>query len=335
MTATVIMNLLGLTPGSRSNYRLIALCVFFFAATAVTAAPQKAPLELESYYNKLNELIALASQENRQVDRGEVLETFKAGFGAWMQSDVLEQTSDEELELVYKALAETVIHFPIPVLVRQAETVVDEMVLRNHESLDNRISGRPADPVQFVYESFLAARMIDDAVDFADRHQPHRRHPMLEDLKVSDEGMAAVLVHHHDSAGAETSSLEVEPLAWSNGAQIIVVSHPGCGFSRAALEFFEKNAELATPLINHITWLVPQSRTFPFDPILDWNRFARNTELTLVYREDALPESVGTTATPVFFFFKNGERIRVIEGWPGDDQFEVIVDAADDIGIMR
>lgn len=100
----------------------------------------------------------------------------------------------------------------------------------------------------------------------------------------------------------------------SAGAQVLIVSHPNCHFSRNAADAILRDPALMQRLASHVKWLAPQG-TVDIADLTVWNLANAESPTTLVDQQRNWPQ-IDSWATPTFYFFKDGNVIAKLEGWP-------------------
>ena len=172
------------------------------------------------------------------------------------------------------------------------------------------------------HRSLVAARRWQDAATVA------RENPLVP--------LATIPVHIEaggDEAGAHywrfdpaTDRLVREPLAAASGVTLVVVSHPGCHFSRDAIAAIENDPALDQALPERRIFVAP-SYNLDLDGISKWNVAHPSSRHVLVDRPLAWP-FVHKWTTPQFFFLVDGEPVAWVEGWPEEGQVEALLAAS-------
>ena len=110
-----------------------------------------------------------------------------------------------------------------------------------------------------------------------------------------------------------SNTLVREGAGLSTGFHLVVVSHPACKFSRAAMHAFERDPALqGLPA----TWIVPPQRDLDFDLVGDWN--SMHPTIPLVLTDKVSQWNFEYWSTPTFYVLKDGEPIRHRAGWALD-----------------
>jgi len=317
-----------LRAGRVACFILVCFCLSSFFSVGV--AKDANAEAMASFHSSLQGVLDEAVEDRVRPDQSSILLAYGMFLEYALGSNTLPELSDNRLMWLYNAISPVVSLASYEEILSGFSSIVIEIERRG---LDVDISPRlrSSDPSQFLYESYLAARLYESAISVADRYEVSERFYAIEALKGrSEEGQSALLRFEKEDS---KWNIAVSPFDPNEGAKIIVVAHPDCGPSRQALEYFELDRDIPSDVIDRVHWVVPQSRTFPLSPVEEWNAAQENTELSVIYDENQWPQQIGTTGTPVFFFMKDGERKKVVEGWPDDDQFDVLASAARRIGI--
>ena len=174
-----------------------------------------------------------------------------------------------------------------------------------------------------LHHTFVAARMWADAEALAKRFPAVE----LEELPA------------HIDAGRETTGLQVwdfDPAAQTlrrrqfshdGSLTLVVVSHPNCAFSRAALRALESDASLAHGLPEQRIFVAPTFGGLQPDSIREWNAVHPDSRHVLVDRPLAW-SFVKSWETPQFLFLVDGLLVEHVVGWPDDAQLDLLMSAA-------
>lgn len=103
------------------------------------------------------------------------------------------------------------------------------------------------------------------------------------------------------------------------GLVLVLISHPGCGFARAALARMKEDRVLRSALPERVLFIAPTFGGLGLDSIRRWNILRPDAPHHLVDKPLAWT-FVERWNTPQFLFLFNGQRVAALEGWPGEDQ---------------
>lgn len=98
--------------------------------------------------------------------------------------------------------------------------------------------------------------------------------------------------------------------------RIVVISSPGCGFSRAAAAAIPSDPELGPVFAQHAVWLTAPHAIADVAALREWNR--RNPETKVRIAVDAAQWSVALGTTPQFLIFREGHVVDHVSGWRRD-----------------
>lgn len=173
------------------------------------------------------------------------------------------------------------------------------------------------------HAALVAARRWEEARAFSERFPalPLETLPELRDER-SDAASPAVL-----RPDPSAKVLVRQSVVLGKGAQLVVVSHPDCGFSRRAIAALESDDALDRALPARRLYLAPTFGRLGFDRINQWNAQHPRFPHVLVDRP-AEWTFIQTWATPQFLFLVDGKLVEAVTGWPGDDQAAVLLAAA-------
>lgn len=113
----------------------------------------------------------------------------------------------------------------------------------------------------------------------------------------------------------------------AGGLSLIVVSHPNCGFSRAALAEIETNRSLRENLPPRTFFVAPTFGGLQLDRVRLWNASHPNTRHVLVDSPISW-RFVRQWNTPQFLFLVEGQVVASLEGWPDDSHATLLIAAA-------
>jgi len=177
--------------------------------------------------------------------------------------------------------------------------------------------------VSDLHRTFIAARMWEDAKALA------KRFPGFE---------LETLPAHFDP-GADTGGLKVwdfdpstqtlrrHDLNATGSLMLVIISHPNCGFSRAALRALEADPLLVQELPEQRYFVAPTPGGLQLESIRKWNAVHPDSRHVLVDRPLAW-SFVKSWNTPQFFFLVDGLLVEHVVGWPDEAQGDVVRDAA-------
>lgn len=109
-----------------------------------------------------------------------------------------------------------------------------------------------------------------------------------------------------------------EPIRFSDGARLVVVSHPLCGFSRRAMAFISDEPELAAAIDGNVLWLAPVGTQLHVEVMQAWNREHPSTPVVIPHTRADWP-MLHDWSTPSFYLLQDGELVDHFSGWPLDD----------------
>ena len=171
---------------------------------------------------------------------------------------------------------------------------------------------------------------------FGEARQLASRHPFPEFEAIPDlrDGEVIVGLPTEYAIDASARALVRRSVDVSGQPQIIVVSHPSCHFSRAAMGDIQGDPTLSAVFRAHAKWLAPQSNWINFDTLQQWNHDHPDQPigLTVASEDWAMIDSWGT---PTFYFFKEGRVHAKVEGWPRSGRRAELLAALRVVGLLQ
>ena len=301
---------------------LYAPILFFLIAMQVLACrarTERSPMEqdFEAFYQ--TEWAARRLPERQRIS---VLGARYDQMAAPLRKDKnLNMVTADDLEILYHTAKSSTFYTHDRAHVREMASFLNE--------LQGRGLASKTDYVQ-MYEAFVGARMLTEASALA------RQHPVPE---------MEVLPELHEAAGVvpgrptewvvnpNERELLLRNVDLSQPAQVVIVSHPLCHFSQAAMRDIQADPVLGEVFKAHAKWLAPQDNRIDFDVIQKWNRQHPTEELALAFRREDWP-MIDSWATPTFYFLKNGELTAKVEGWPKAGRRSELLAALRQVGLL-
>jgi hypothetical protein len=172
------------------------------------------------------------------------------------------------------------------------------------------------------YRALLQVRRFEDAKVFRTRHDVGdvpRLPERIIDLARPVASATAWTLEGEDTL--RRVLLAVENL------KILVVAHPGCGFSRRAADEIGKDPSLSRLFESRAQWLAPQDANLDASAFRNWNEAHPDLSMLIAHDADELPQ-LTTWATPTFYFLREGRVIDKVEGWPKGGRRDALLAAA-------
>jgi hypothetical protein len=179
-----------------------------------------------------------------------------------------------------------------------------------------------------MHETFMGARMFDEARALAARHPVPgiEAVPELRSAELVSQAPTELVV----DPGARVllrRSVDLQP------AQVLVVSHPLCHFSQDAMRDIEADPVLREAFIK-AKWLGPQHNNLKFDAFQRWNHDHPGMQHTIAYRKDEW-QMIDWWGTPTFYFIKDGAVIAKAIGWPKEGRRAELLADLRHVGLLR
>lgn len=288
------------------------------AAFLALAAAQPATAS-DAMDRKLGALIAAESALPIGADPGPALrETFAAQFGGLTNSD-LELLSNYDLRIYQRASRTLAFYTHDSQFLRRAERAFVKLEQRNVVTQHDFSS---------LFRAYVQFRDFDRAAALALRHIG-MEHEALPEFTGLDDALTGptVLTLRKDGVISRVPA----GLARS-GPQVVVASHPLCHFSENAVRAIAQDADLAAMFHGRTLWLMPQDGALNLEAVSEWNIQFPDYEMRWAYRTGDWP-MIKRWATPNFYFYRDGELVDTVIGWPPEGQRDALIAAFAKIGI--
>ncbi|MCD9029597.1 hypothetical protein LDO26_15495 [Luteimonas sp. BDR2-5] len=225
----------------------------------------------------------------------------------------LEAIGTGDLRVLFRATRRVIDHDPAPARVDAAIHIHDVLAARGWAMRNDG---------EMAHALLLRRGDLASAQAFAARHPALELPPLprIEDAGVVPDGAPAVWIVDPDRPDVLTRQ------AIDLGAHIFIVSSPGCGFSRAASEQIPHDPVLGPLFAGHATWLASPSHLASLDALRDWNR--AHPDAATAIATDTADWPLAFDSTPRFHFFRDGQLVATVDGWPAEGNREALLDAA-------
>ena len=282
----------------RSLFIVLAL-----ASSPGIASEQISPIE--SGYNRLL-AIDTGPRSLSERERNEAtLREFEATFRQRLNEDALRATSAEDLDWLLKAAHVSIFYGREMRHLRDLGRILSELESRGVATNTQRI---------LMYRSLIGYRRFDEARIYLSLHPGLEVEPVPE--VGGARGLSANGIPVYEIDPGQTRLLPLF-LDVQDGTHLVIVSHPLCAFSRAAMQFVNDNPKIAEALDERAIWLTPVDMRLHFEEIQQWNRNHPETQIMIArYRHDW--PMVEEWDTPQFYLLRDGTVIGHFSGWPLD-----------------
>lgn len=173
--------------------------------------------------------------------------------------------------------------------------------------------------VRELHRTYIAARRWEDARRLVGRFPELALEPIPATIDPGPDpgGHPAVW-----RVSLVEDAIHREPLDLSRGRVLIVVSHPGCGFSRRALAALREPA-LRDRLPARTYFVVPPFGSIDIPRLRHWNAEFPTQEHRFADREGDWPFGHRIWDLPTFVLLEEGVHRATLQGWPpGTEQGE-------------
>ena len=260
---------------------------------------------IESSYNGLLAIDAGPRSLSERERNEAILREFEATFRQRLNEDALHATSAEDLDWLLKAAHLSIFYGREMRHLGDLGRILSELESRGVATNAQRV---------LMYRSLIGYRKFDEARVYLSLHPDLEVEPVPEVSDARRFSTDSVPVYEID---AEQIRLLPLFLRIHDGTHLIVVSHPLCAFSRAAMQFVNDNLKIAEALDERAIWLTPVDMRLHFEEIQQWNRSHPRTQVMIARHRHDWP-MVEEWDTPQFYLLRDGTVIEHFSGWPLD-----------------
>lgn len=257
---------------------------------------------------------------NERVDA--IVHAYEELFAGSQRVNDLSPLADTDLQILFRAAYTAAFYSGEPAHALEVIRLFGELKDRGRADKSHRAD---------LYRALVGARMFDRARALQHTHT-------ADGLEVLPEIRTAPRLAGPSSwrVDAEARLLVEEPVDLHMPATIVVVSHPGCRFSQAAVAAIESDPVLGPVFARHAQWLVPRGPRIDFDLMQQWNREHPDAAVSLAVERGDWP-MIDRWNTPTFYFFENGRLSAQVRGWPldGAGRREEVVEALQAMDLLK
>ncbi|MDE1463090.1 hypothetical protein [Spartinivicinus poritis] len=228
------------------------------------------------------------------------------------------ELSTQELHKVYKSIHTIAFYTSNIAHVNYMEAVLDEAIKRGEKNKSQ---------LNEMYRAYVQIRQFKQANQLKKQH-PDTDLSQLPTIKGNEVEERSLLFIEQDG-----KVLAQKPYIFSQGAQIIVISSPICGSSRAYLSWLQTKPELLSVFESYSTWIMPVTGRLYIDEVVESNKKNASIKMAYTYKESDWPE-ISYWGTPTFYFYLDGKLRQQIVGWPKEGREKELKQALKDIGLL-
>lgn len=179
--------------------------------------------------------------------------------------------------------------------------------------------------VDDLHRTLVADRLWKDAGALSERFPDVELQPLPSEFQLNgDSSSGGALAWQVEPNG---TTVVRNPVEWPEGVALLVISHPGCGFSRRMLQALDFDKGLDAALPGFRVFLAPTFGTFGFREIHAWNKKHPTLFHVLVDRPAQWGAWVSNWETPQLIFLVDGVVKERVVGWPAEGKRSEILEA--------
>ena len=274
------------------------------AISTLGAASQSSSLDAQTVFNHFYAVEQLAADMTpRQRDEA-IDKAYRQYLQPFITTANPKDISTENLGTIFREMS-TVNFFFLADLTPKMQSYVEEMHAR---------SAKTTTYDHDMLAAFVRQRQFDQARLFAKNYHIDTISSLPDHIKITPELNGPTELTLSDDG----HTLTQEPFVIRKPVDIVVVAHPLCHFSANATAYIEANPKLAKVFATHSQWVMPQDGSLTLKTVQNWNIAHPTARMSYVYKYKDWP-FVDSWATPTFYFYKDGNLVKKIVGWPPVD----------------
>ena len=164
--------------------------------------------------------------------------------------------------------------------------------------------------VKHMYGSLINSKLFRDANKFYNRFSEFelKKLPIFnKSSNLAEDGAGLYILQ-------QNGSLSKDSFKYSDGFEIIVISHQKCHFCKNAAKEISNDKDVLGFFSKYSTWLTPISGDLQIEALQKWNNVYPKLNIKYVESIKNFPE-LKYWSTPSFYFLKNGELLGSLRGW--------------------
>ena len=237
-----------------------------------------------------------------------------------------DKLSDQSLHSAYQAMRLAFFYS------RLSEQSHASIIILNLHYLYNLLVKRgiaTADETKQMYESLITSRQFTEA-EFLKESSNESSLPAIPSIQISNQFDK----YHPAMYSLDTSKTGLvlhNATLRKKGPQIIIVAE--CHFARDAASAIANDPVLNQGFIEgNAIWIEGDQADFSTREIYRWNVMFPNHPLSIAY-SNPMWTNIKFTASPAFFFFKDGQLISKQEGWSSKTSPKLLIKSLASIGV--
>lgn len=266
----------------------------------VAVAAQHAP-GAEAAYARLQEVERASASSQYRVRAQQILAAYRDLFAHDMTPEAMPRHDDASLTYLFKAAYMGLFYTDQPELLGHLHLVLDALERRALATEEQRAQ---------LYRSMIGLRRFDEARAYLSLHPRLPVEPVPTVAALPDGTPEGPVVY----AVQDGPILQPRRIDLARGRRLVVVAHPLCGFSRAAMEAVSTDPAFAE-IRGQTLWLAPPDQRLYLEQLQAWNRDHPAVQVVLARRHGDWPE-LEAWATPEFYLFRDGQLVGRLTGWP-------------------
>ena len=295
---------------------------FKVAVLAALVGYPSLPLSPQDRYSEFDEVIRSTREVSQHTRARQIADTYDQQFSRNSRPTPLNSLPSANVVALFHAASDAAAITKRPSDAKDMATYLAELEARGLANMTK---------IQDTYGALLETRSFRAAGEFYRLRSPVDWGEMVSLSPTSHRsttGYELLVIPEHGSE-LGFSSLDLHKVS-----QVVVIAHPGCGYTRRAATDIEQDQTMRALFSKHSTWLSAGSRFIGLSDFRTWNREHPDLRMSIAYAPLQWAD-VDFWDSPTFLFYKEGRLVQRIVGWPTGGRLGELEAAARKAGLLK
>ena len=276
---------------------------FKVAVLAALVGYPSLPLSPQDRYSEFDAVIRSTREVSQHTRARQIADTYDQQFSQNSRLTPLNSLPSSDVVALFRAASDAAAITKRPSDAKDMAIYLAELEARGLANMTK---------IHDTYGALLETRSFRAASEFYRLRSPAGWGEMVSLSPTSHRsttGYDLLVIPEH---GAELgfSSLDLHKVS-----QVVVIAHPGCGYTRRAATDIEQDQTMRALFSKHSTWLSAGSRFIGLSDFRTWNREHPDLRMSIAYAPLQWAD-VDFWDSPTFLFYKEGRLVQRVVGWP-------------------
>jgi len=292
------------------------------AALAALAGYPSLPLSAPERYSELDAAIRNEREVSQNIRAQRISEIYDQHFSRNNGAASVDSLPSAEVVALFRAASDAT------AITRRPSDAKD--MVKYVAGLEARGLANLAQ-IQDTYGALLETRLFRAASEFYRLRGPL---DWGEPVSLATNSHRAITGHDLLTIPERGSELGLSAVDLRGASQVMVIAHPQCGYTRRAATDIEQDQTMRALFGKRSTWVSAGGRFIGLGEFRKWNQ--RHPDLRMSIAYDPLQwADVEFWDSPTFLFYKDGQLVQRIVGWPKGGRLSELKAAARKAGLLK